>query len=62
MGWMAKHVQVGDRVAVVDHEAGGAPPPSPGSPRNSRAVQHGPELPPERRMPFRSWADPQLVA
>src|SRR5215472_9407918 len=22
MGWIVKHVQVGDRVAVVDHEAG----------------------------------------
>ena len=62
MGWMVNHVQVGDRVAVVDHKAGQSAAVEPGQPENSRAVQHGHELSPKRRMPFWSWADPQLIA
>ena len=62
MGWMVNHVQVGDRVAVVDHKADQGAAVEPGQPENSRAVQHGHELSPKRRMPFWSWADPQLIA
>jgi hypothetical protein len=52
MGWMVNHVQVGDRVAVVDHKADQSAAVEPGQPKNSRAVPHGHELSPERRMPF----------
>jgi len=50
MGWMVNHVQVGDRVAVVDHKAGQSAAVEPGQPENSRAVHHGHELSPDQRL------------
>ena len=43
MGWMVNHVQVGDRVAVADHEVGRSAAVEPGQPEE---LARGPAWPP----------------
>ena len=62
MGWMVNHVQVGDQVAVADHEVGRSAAVAPGQPEELARGPAWPPTPARAQNALSALADPQLVA